>query len=596
MSYAATVMFAIQAGVRLYGASRKAYADSVRGEALMLPLPRSPGVKAGSAETWFLTVDSGKAVAAANPRIALLATLANRNPAQVAELVDLYRHHWSIVNPVDAKASDQRGDLGATEMHAFLEVRQWSSAEAAGAASPIQTIAGTLVNIAVDYFATTPGAVSEDRPEGRALKAFLEALDKTNFATVPPKEIASGLMVAVLDTVSAHPGILSGGENEQKLITGVTKTLAESATAFLKDATDAQRRDAGNWMQLIGHAVLKGAAETVLAEPGRYLKIKPGAETGIVSEVGKTFTNLLLGDEEFKFGDQALKFRDLFSADGLDKVAKSALSAVGKNPEILRIDNKGVENVVVALAQDLAKLNGRISPDIFPEVVRLVLDKSGDNLDLIWGKSFTSPKRHLLVTAVGTLMKSIAKPPPAGSTWKPQLTPGQIVDVTSALLDEVIENPGWVIDEAGQANTNLKVAVEAMLDVLRRVPGNRVSAETGIAVLRAGIGAVALRFSLLEELPPLAGAPARVALNAALDAIFGEIFAAGVDAKKSWDLARNATLVAMSEVALDKLARIGAEQKHVDVLRKAIQSLMQGDKPFDRDAFAKGLEAALLAA
>ena len=62
------------------------------------------------------------------------------------------------------------------------------------------------------------------------------------------------------------------------------------------------------------------------------------------------------------------------------------------------------------------------------------------------------------------------------------------------------------------------------------------------------------------------------------------------------ELARNATLVSMSEVALDKLARIGAEQKHIDVLRTEVTKLMDGDNPFDRGAFAKTLETELLAA
>jgi hypothetical protein len=581
MEYAQTVMFAIQAGLRLYGASRKAYADSVRGRALILPLPRAPGVGVDSAEHWFSV--SEPEIAERTPRIKWLLGLRPRSESQDAELIDLYRFRWSQIQPGDEAADDVRGGLSDEEMFALLEVRQWSDTEASDMATPLQTITGTLVNIAIDYFVQTPGLVSDERSEGRALKAFFQALDKTDFAQVPPKEIATGLMVAVLDTVSAHPDVLSGGENEQKLITNVSKSLADSAKGLLEDATDAERRDAGIWLQLIGHAVFKGAAETVLAEPGRYFKVKPGVESEVVVEVGTTITNLLLGERQ-------LEFRNLFSATGLDKVTKSALAAVAKNPEILKVDNKGVENIIIALADELSKLEGKLSADIFPEVVRLVLDKSADNIDLIWGKSFKSPQRHLLVTATGTLLKCLAKTPPPGSTWKPHLTPDQLIKVAETVLDEVVNNPAWLVDEAGQTSGHLQAAVEAILAAMRKVPGNRISAETGVAILRAGIGAVALRLPLLDTLPPTAGQPAREAITAGLDAIFGEIFAQGVTADANWNLARNSTLQTLVEIALAKLAKFGATEADIEKLRQAVRELLEQVAPFDRESFAARLD------
>jgi hypothetical protein len=583
MSYAQTALFAIQAGLRLYGATRKAYADSVRGCALILPLPRAPGVLVDTAENWFLTSNSGIDIVQQTPRIRWLMEQTSRSEAQNAELVDLYRFYRSPVNPSHEDAEDVRGELSNDEMFALLEVRQWSDDEANSMANPLQTITGTLVNIAIDYFVQTPGVVSEDRSEGRALKAFFEALDDTEFAKVPPKEIATGLMVAVLDTVSSHPDFLSGGENEKKLIMNVSKSLAESAKGFLEDATDKERRDAGVWVQLIGHAVFKGAAETVLADPGRYFKVRPDAESEIVVEIGNTFTNLLLGERQ-------LEFRELFSAQGLNKVAKSALAAVAKNPEILKIDNKGVENIIVSLSENLSRLKNKISADIFPEVVRLVLDKSADNLDLLWGKSFKSPRRHLLVMATDTLLKSISKTPPAGSTWKPQFTPDQLIEVANSVLDEVVNNPAWILNEAGNASGCLQAAVEAILEALHKVPGNRISAETGVAILRSGIGAVALRLSLLDELADTAEQPAKVAVSAALEAIFGEVFADGVSADDNWDLARNSTLQTIAEIALDKLAKFGATKQEIEKLRQAVQELVIQDTPFNPEGFANRLD------
>jgi hypothetical protein len=589
MPYAETVLLAIQAGVRLYGASRKAYADSVRGRALFLPLPRAPGLKADGAEAWFLTSDSGQAIAGSTPRIKWLLEQLPRSQAQDAELVDLYRFYRSLDEPAHDDSEDIRGGLWNEEMAALLEVRQWSDSEASSMASPLQTITGSLVNIAADYFLQSPGLVSEERPGGRALKAFFEVLNQTDFSVVPPKEIATGLLVAVLDVVSAHPDVISGCGNEQKLITNVSKSLLVSAKGFLKDATDKERREAGAWLELIGHAVLKGAVDTVLSEPGRYFKVKPGTEAELVVQVGTTITNLLLGDRQ-------LNFRRLLSAAGLNKVVNSALAAVAKNPEILKSDNKGLENIIVALAEELWKTENKISPDIFPEIVRIVLDKTADNFEVLWGKSSRSPQNHLLIMATGTLLKVIAEDAPQDSKWRPQFTPDALLEVAEVVLNEVADNPAWLIDQMGNESGCLHAALDAVLAALRKVPRNRISAQTGIVVLKAGIGAVALRRSLLDKLPAEVGQPAKAAMTAVLDAIFDGIFADGIGTEATWNLARNSTLQAMVEIALSKVAKAGGTRENVKKLRQSVQELLSTDKPFNADAFATQLDQLLLAA
>lgn len=50
-----------------------------------------------------------------------------------------------------------------------MTVRQWSQGELGDRPSALQRVAGTLVNIAVDYFVHTPGAISDKRPSDRVL-------------------------------------------------------------------------------------------------------------------------------------------------------------------------------------------------------------------------------------------------------------------------------------------------------------------------------------------------------------------------------------------------------------------------------------------
>lgn len=577
-----TILFAIQASIRLYKGTRKAYADDTRGRPIVLPLPPISVDMYGAAHNWFANAEAGIAVREAHLRIAWLMDLPERNDEQKAELSDLYAYFR------DDGDQDIQGRLSTDEIGAMLEIRQWAEDEAGQTRTALQQVAGTLVNIAVDYFVQVPGAVSTDRPEGRALLAFFRAMDQTDFANTAVTDVAGALIVGIVEAVAETPELLGGGRNEQLLVQGVAEALAAAAKEHLATATTAEKRDASVWLQLLGRAMLKSGAETVLANPQRFLSVEDDAQAAVISQVGGVLAELLIGEKRM--------FDRILSVDGLDTLVKAALGAVAKNPGVLGIDNGGLRNVIVAVAESMGAAKDPLSPDMFPEMVRLVLAKTADNADLIFGKRFTNPDRHLLVTAMRQLLKSLSKKPPAGSTWTPSFTKEQVLDIAEAVFDEVVDNPGWVVDRAGNASKVLGTAVQAMLESLRKLDSRRVSASAGVAMLKAGLKAVALQLPLIQDLPEGGQDAGRVAITAALDAILGTIFGEEVNAEASWALAGNAALEALVSTALERLARIGSEQKHVDVLRTVFGELVEAGKPVDPVEFAQLLEARLEAA
>lgn len=257
-----------------------------------------------------------------------------------------------------------------------MSVRQWSKRELGDKPSALQSIAGTLVNIAVDYFVHTPGALSDKRSTGRALKTFLEAIDDLDFAEAPPAEIAGDLLIAIVDSIGAHPEVLGNAETEKKLIQNIATTLSKSAKTHLENVPTEIRWEGSVWLQMIARAVVKGGVDTVLANPNAVLGVG-NAEARFIREIGGTIADLVIGPNR-------LQFQALLSGEGINTVIKAALQGIAKNPAILRGDNQGLHAILVGIANGLSQQPNLLTIDIFPELARLVLEKSADNLDLVW--------------------------------------------------------------------------------------------------------------------------------------------------------------------------------------------------------------------
>jgi hypothetical protein len=186
------------------------------------------------------------------------------------------------------------------------------------------------------------------------------------------------------------------------------------------------------------------------------------------------------------------------------------------------------------------------------------------------------PEHHLLLTGTRQLFLALAEETHEEG-W-PTLTKNQIMGIAAVVFDEIVENPDWLLDRAELGDDSaLRVAVSAALSsLLQHSRDPRLSSDTAAAAILAAVNACAMRFELLRELPPGGADSGKVAIRAAIDAILESAFGDHVSVQEKWLRARNTTLVTALEVALDRLARIGAEQKHIEVLRREIGGLIDG--------------------
>jgi hypothetical protein len=248
---------------------------------------------------------------------------------------------------------------------------------------------------------------------------------------------------------------------------------------------------------------------------------------------------------------------------------------------------------MVGVADGLSQQPNLLTGDIFPEIARLVLEKSAANLELVWPEGAADPARHLLITGTRQLFAAIAE----GSRqmgW-PTLTRAQILGIAEVMFDEILENPDWLLEKADLGGDSaLSVTVRAALDSLRKVEKSRFSSDAAAAVISAAVKATAMRLELLHVLPPGGADAGKLALNAAIDAVFESALGNDISAKEKWMRARNSTLVVGLEVALNELAKIGTEQRHIDVLRRDFGALI--DKRITAEELAENLEPLLMAA
>lgn len=559
MLQAELVLFAIQAALKLYAGVRQAYVDSTRDRPLVLPLPRATETAIELIGNWFETNSFGMSVRDRSPLVQNLLIDLHANEEELRRLYFLY------LNEVRDDPSNDV-PLSGDDLAALLTVRQWAKGEDVGHPSSLQRIAGTLIEIAVDYFAYMPGAVSQSRPEGRALLAFLRAIDDVDFVNAPNAgAVVGSIMVGVLNTVGTTPGLLVIGKKEQMLVAGMSTALARAATRHLgAGTTQADLLTGKEWLQLAAASLAKGASDTVLANPELYLPGDGNAGSKVLQDVLGQIADLAIGPE-------AINLQALVTTQGLTTISQAALASVSRNPEILGSNNEGLKKLVSQIAASLADAtNLPKGKDLAPAVISLVLARSADNLDLFWGGDRSDAGRNLLVLAAGHTLAALSAAAAPGPK-PPAFVQEQILSIVDAVLAEVEANPDWVLAQVGMGDERspvVKAALAAALAAMKGRPLSKFGADTAHDVLLAALGAVALRIEFLDKLPD-----GQARLTAALDVVLSAALTETVPPlsfQRRWQLAQASAIDTMVKASLDTLASKGVTDANLAIFKQAM--------------------------
>ena len=584
------IILGINAGLKLAEQGRKAYVEGTMNRELVLPLPDfDSSITVSVAKNYFMgskhLEDEEKLWLKALYEKVAHGTAEEKDDK---DFIAAYKELKFLDDLASGEASAEETALSKEALLSMVRVRQWARGR-----SPypdaLQRVAGTLIQVGMDYFANTPGALNENSTTGRALKGFLCAVDELDFAQTRVDAIAKGMFVAALESIRNNPSLLGGDDKTEKMVEAISKGLIsdiQERTKVLaeKDLTKQQRIE--TWGQLVFRSMLSNAGTLVLSNPGLYLGVREPGRQAMVSLVGTSIMDALIDEE-------SIDLAGLYSRDTLDRLVRAALVALTEHPELAGVDHKGLKKIIGQVAKDLAESAKILGPDVLPEIARLVFEKSARNMDLLWPEEFRDdPAKHLLVSVSKELFECLSKPPGDQDKWKPRFTKTQLVEIAESVLDEVVQNPGWLEKKAGQKHTLLGEAVERTLEVLKTVPAARISPDTGTRILKAVIRAAALRKEFLSKVK--VGDKEKEALSIVLEILADRILLDTVDHRARWILAREEVFSRLAESILERLTVLGASAENImeidDILKKAIHELRSG-KPWRLESVLSDLKA-----
>ena len=599
------ILFAIQAALRLGVQARAAYVDATRRRSLILPLPNYQA-KSDVYDAVEYFKDPGKRHITESKLLEDLREQLERTDTitpivkslteeQKTDLVVLHSDFATLDFIEEGFEFEEPSDGFVPEdLVNVLRIRQWRSGN-----DPHPTLlrrfAGAFIEIGVDYFAHFPGALNKNSRHGKALHVLFTSLDQIkfseDFAEQRIGDLPGRLLIATLETVSENSEFLSGDPKYQELIAVTSNALVKDVAQRIKRIRESTG-GAGNedreervkaWAELVFRSVLASGGRFVASNPKEYLGTDEPQESELAVHVGQAVLGLILDQPEGQLDR-------VFGREGLEVVIRAGLSALGKYPElVLDTENIGLKNLLSQVVSELGLQEAILETGILPEVTRLLLDKTGENLYLFWPQWAKHPENHLLLTAASIVLDSLTYMP-SGARWKPQFTSDNMLHVLEATFDEFLNNPGWLIDRSGKVNENLKVSLEAMIGVLRTQQDRRLNTRDASQIISAALKAIARRQEFLEKLPN--GTPMVAAL---IDAILSSIFRKKND-RAAWSLVRSEVILGTIKAALNLLAEAGVTEEKVKNLgafmKKQVKAVNEG-KPWSLVLFEAELRAAL---
>ncbi len=466
---AETILFAINAAIRLGRNTRQAYAKSLSARAIVLPLPRFVTLSQDLqlARTFFSSRDPLTGGARFLDEIEHLRALHERDsrsnhPQPLSEgerglYFDYFKRFYSTLQ------AGQEGNLSveqvsAEELATMLRIRQWERGLAPGT-SPLQLVAGTIVELGIDYFQQVPGALHRDSSLGKVMFHFLTALDDLPFSDQPllrarMQRILPLLFVATAESVAALSDELRADEHIQTFIRVAAQGMASDLVSRLEGLNARQEATAIRWGPILLRALVRNSAGYVFAQPNSLFTDLNSGVNELIRQTGSVLLEVIVRDPD------SINLAAGLHQDNLDRLLQTAFSVIAAHPQLIN-GNQGFRQIVEGVSGALAQTSFQ-QPAYLPEIARLILQHTAYNLPELWRFESNGFQNILLRAAQETLF---ALSSDQSGTWRPQLQGAELEALLHRILAATAANPAWVTDNAG-GSTLLRTLLRTLLETL----------------------------------------------------------------------------------------------------------------------------------
>lgn len=582
------ILFAIQAAVRLEGQVRQVQIDRIKRHTVELLTPKFGGIiNLQSAVRWF--VREGMYHLQRDATLARIVHVAERDrhslsEAEKQQLLDAY---IQLRNLSEDLVSFNGVHLPKAHIYALCQVKQWEDGRFP-TPTPLQRIGGSLIEIGIDYFQSTPYLANPATPQAQLLSSFLSALDEVNLPEAHLADIGQRMMIATLDSLDqAHGQLLKGDTTAQLLLRKVTKDLLTGLQQHLEGQPASnlfQQEQAKAWGEVIFKSLLTSAGDTIVQQPGLFLGTS-GGQSELVQHVGQSLLDTVMSYVDAGDG-VVVSLQRLFTTDTLNALTQASFEVVARHPEWISTHHQGLQQLVHGLVQVVAQYPYLVSTDTIPDLSRQILQLTASHLPTLYPADSSHPQQHLLLRAMQATLATLQAHIPqdmAHSSWRSALQRDLALPILDTVLQEVIQHPEWLSPNADSiTSTVLHEGLTAVLAALDGVPLSSLDASARYQLLHKALTTMGTSPTLLTQLTW--GGTSSTYLQHGLDLALSLLNDHSAKAQKQWATLGQSALTDLSGAVITRLAQSGASGEALTQLQAYLQGEIQAlsyGAPFD---------------